>query len=501
MSQKNWNIPLFLFTLLLSPHFLAVGTLHAGVDEGRTALANLAENVESHTLSNGVRVILYRRGIAPVFSGAVVLRVGGADEEIGNTGISHMLEHMAFKGTDTIGTRNFEREKVLLSKLEKVVGRLDAGDKDEQLQTQLEEIHSELADIWISDGFTREYEKRGATGLNATTGKDLTRYFVSLPRTSFEFWAWIESERILNPVMRQFYQERDVVLEERRMRYENDPGGKLYELLLGTVYQSHPYRNPVIGYEHDLRRLTATQVDEFRKKYYVPGNIVVSVVGDIDPETDLQTLEKYFGRLPPGEMPPRPTMSEALQEGERIVHIEAAASPRLSLAYRKPNYPHPDDAAISVMLEVLAGGRTSPLYEELVRKRQVAAGVSHSEGPGQAYENLIFFSISPRSPHTNDEVLQAFDEVITEFKETSITSEQIERAKRSIAMSYLNSLRSSMSLALQFASLEILYDDWQVLSKWYEEVMATTADDLTRVANEYLNSSSRTVGRVETKID
>ena len=157
--------------------------------------------------------------------------------------------------------------------------------------------------------------------------------------------------------MRQFYQERDVVLEERRMRFEDDLGGRLYELLLGVAYQRHPYRAPVIGYEHDIRALTATRLEAFRKRYYVPTNMVVSVVGKVDAEKDLPVIEKFFGRIPSGPAVSRDILSEGPQQGERRVSLKMAASPELIVAYRKPNYPDPDDAPISVMAEILAGSK------------------------------------------------------------------------------------------------------------------------------------------------
>ena len=297
--------------------------------------------------------------------------------------------------------------------------------------------------------------------------------------------------------MRQFYQERDVVLEERRMRFEDDPGGKLYELLLGVAYQRHPYRAPVIGYERDIRSLTATKLEEFRQKYYTPRNIVVSVVGRVDPKEDMKTIAKYFGEIPEGREVVRDIPTEAEPQGERRVSLKMTASPQLIVAYAKPNYPHPDDPALTVAAEILSGSKVSPLYVELVKRRQLAAGIGQEEGPGVAYPNLLMFAATVKAPHTNEELLNAFDGVIERFKRHGPTQEQVDIAKRSIGMEYLGHLRSSQSLALDFASSELVYGSWKASVEWYDQMSRVTIDDVKRVVQKYLLVDRRTIATVE----
>lgn len=468
--------------------------------DSTSALAEMASKVRTYTLKNGLRVILYNRGEAPVFSGAVVVRVGGSDEVVGETGISHIFEHMAFKGSDTVGTKDYGRERKLLARLEELAAESSAAQTlSPEQQKEWDEIHKELRSIWISDDFTRRYEKQGATGQNATTDKEYTKYFVNLPRSAFEFWCEMESDRLLNPVMRQFYQERDVVLEERRMRFEDDPGGRLYELLLGVAYQRHPYRAPVIGYEHDIRSLTATRLEEFRKRYYVPSNMVVSVVGKLNPDEDMKVIEEYFGRLPKGAPVARDIDAEGLQEGERRIQLTMAASPEVIVAYRKPNYPDPDDAPISVMAEILAGSKISPLYTELVKRKQVAASIGNDEGPGIAYPNLLMFSATVKAPHTTEQVINAFDSVISRFRRTGATQEQLDVAKRSIGMTYLAHLQSNQSLALDFASSELVFGSWKASVDWYDAMSKVSIADIRQVADKYLVPESRTIATIERK--
>jgi predicted Zn-dependent peptidase len=470
----------------------------ARLSPSEVGLTQLRKGVQEFTLSNGLKVLMYRRGIAPVFSGVVGVREGGSDEQPGMTGISHMFEHMAFKGTSQIGTRDFKREKPLLEELEKIVSSVPRGSQlSGEKRQRWDEIHAELAKLWTTEEFTRAYEKEGATGINATTDTELTRYFESMPSAAFEFWCRMESARIIDPVMRQFYQERDVVMEERRMRTEDSPEGKLYEEMLGVAFKRHPYRFPVIGYSEDIRSLTATDLERFRKTYYVPSNIVISLVGDVDETRDRPLLERYFGRIPTGPKPPRPSEVEPPQLEERQFTTHFPASPLMYVGYRKPVYPNADDAALSVMAEMLAGSSISPLYTELVKKKKVALSVDVSEAPGVAYPNLLIFSLVPKSPYSNNQLLESFDEVLTSFKEQGVAEDRLEIAKRAMATDFLAKMKSNLSLAIDLASTELVHGSWQVIIDWFEQVMRVSPDDVQRVARQYLVAESRTVAKLE----
>ncbi|RMG39753.1 MAG: insulinase family protein [Candidatus Dadabacteria bacterium] len=494
-----WKKRIWLLTILLLLPFIAVHSLSATTEESREALKSLSAKVKKVTLSNGLRVIMYRRGSAPVFTGALAVRVGGVNEKPGQTGISHLFEHMAFKGTDKIGTRDFGREKKLLARLEEIKGKEARKEPlTERDREELAQLYKELEQLWEINKFMEAFEEHGANGMNATTDKELTQYFVNMPRSAFEFWCWMESERILHPVMRQFYRERDVVLEERRLRYEDDPGGKLYETLLAVAYLRHPYRNPVIGYKSDIESLTASMLYDFHRRYYVPSNMVLSVVGDIDYDRDLQMLEKYFGRIPAGASPSLHIAPEEEQRGERVVEVEFPAAPQLLIAYHKPQYPHPDDPAISIMEEMLAGSRVSPLYKELVQKERIAAEVDYFEAPGRLYPNLVVFSSSVKKPFSVDRFIEKFDRVINDFKKTPVNNDLLLIAKRSVAMNYLSRLSSNDKLALDFASSEVTYGDWRVLIDWFDKAMAVKAEDVSRVARTYLRRGNRTIVKLKT---
>ncbi|MDC0357639.1 insulinase family protein [Oligoflexia bacterium] len=498
----NFTMQNLLCILLAASMFCAAEAFSdtAKPDTSKNALSALAKDVHYFTLKNGLRVILYRRAVAPVFAGVVSVRVGGVNEIPGQTGISHMLEHMAFKGTPFLGTKDYQREKELLKEVEELAAQFGEQPKGTVEQRERwERLHAELNTIWDSNAYFYQYNRRGAYHMNATTAKELTNYYVNLPRNAFEFWCWMESERFLNPVMRQFYKERDVIMEERRMNYEDRPTGKLYEKLLGIVYLSHPYRNPVIGYAADLKKLTATQVERFMKQYYVPSNMAIAVVGDVDPKRDLKVIERYFGRLPAGELPRHPTAVEPQQEGERQVTLKLESSPELALVYRKPQYPDPDDAPLALMLKILAGSNISPLYSKLVKQDQLAVNLSYFEAPGAAYPNFVFFHIPAKNPHTNQELLRAFDKAVLQFKVQGVTEKQLATAKRSLSIEFLNGIRSNKSLALQLLSSELVYGDWKVFLEWYDQLARVTTSDVERVAKQYLVAENRTVGMIETR--
>lgn len=455
-------------------------------------LDRLEQNVQEIVLSNGLRVVIFRRTAAPVFAGQVWVRVGGVDETPGSTGISHMLEHMAFKGTRSIGTKDFDREAKLLAQLEARIHELKSpalASGDERVK----EIQAELAELWEEDEFTNLYELRGASGLNAGTSTDYTVYMVKLPKTAFEFWCWMESERLLNPVFRQFYKEREVVLEERRMRTDDDPGGKLYEVLLATAYLAHPNRLPVIGWRSDLEQLTASATGEFYRTYYRPDNIVVGLAGDIDPEQARPVLERYFGRMPRASSPlPEVRTAEPRQLGERRAEVEFDSRPMFMMAYHKPVFPHPDDAAFTVLHELLSTGRSSLLVREFVQRRKIARGVYTSEGPSERYPTLFLVGASPVEGVTSERLRDELQAALDRVAEEGFREEDIIGAKRRLRVSFLSNLASNYGMARLLGRSELLWGDWKVLVRFYEELGEVSNDDLKRVLREYIRPQNRT---------
>ncbi len=510
-------IRLFRFTLAFSLCLLASGFIRpdAHAEEADTTrplserstkeiLHRLAEGVQRITLSNGLRVLYFRRAQAPVFSAQIWVKVGGVDEVPGVTGVAHMLEHMAFKGSTTIGTKDYEKEKKLLDQFERLQVELEktqkAGEKPEaETLANIKSLRAKLEELWIPNEFSNVYQRQGGVGLNAATGKDYTYYLISLPTVAFELWAWMESDRLLNPVFRQFYKERDVVLEERRMRTDDSPGGKLYEALLASAFWAHPNRLPIIGWPSDLAQLSVSDVREFYKAHYRPDNMVVSLIGDLEPEQVRSTLEKYFGRIPAATSDLREvSVREEKQEGARESTVYFDAEPRFALAYHKPVYPlHKDDLHFGVLHGVLSEGRSSIFYRELVKEKQLASSVSSSEAPGERFPNLFFVWASPRHGVGNEKLITAVDEILERLKTEAVPQKDIDAAKKRIRVDILNTLASNSGLARTLAHAELLWGDWEVLFEMYDTMLSTTSDDLKRLAQTYFTPANRTLVRLE----
>ena len=464
------------------------------------SLGRLKGGVHEFVLENGLKILFYERHVAPVFSGIVSVRVGGVNETLGKTGASHLFEHLAFKGTPEIGTSDYSRERRLLEELEALHEKVDFGQAlSSKEESRKAELLKELNELWKIEEFTNLYRKWGSHGMNATTGKELTNYFSSFPTTSFEFWCWMESERLMRPVARQFYKERDVVLEERRGRYENSPSGKLYEHLLGQAFQRHPYRNPVIGYEGDIRRIQPSDVMELHEEYYVASNIVVSIVGDLSVEDALPVVKRYFGRLRTGPRPEGPDAVEPESVGEKRFSVEHDAEPVFFVGYRKPVYPDSKDVAISLFLEYALGSRVSPIFRELVLERKLASSLGYFEAPSVAYPNLAVIYGEPIAPHSNEFIMQAFDQSLQALLKKEIPAHELAVIKRILMKDALVGLASNMGLARQLAELEQQFGSWKVMFDWYEQMFAVTPEEVRQVAQELLVPRGRTIGFLERK--
>ena len=455
----------------------------------------LLDGVERFSLPNGLKVVFYRRSHAPVFSGQIWVKVGGVNEQIGHTGSAHMLEHMAFKGSETIGTKDYSSERKLLKRLDQL--SLNKNLSKQQVKEK-EKINKQLIKLWKNNEFSRIYEDRGASGLNAATSKDYTYYMVDLPSNAFELWAWMESDRLVNPVFRQFYEEKEVVTEERRMRSDDDPNGKLYEQLIATAFLVHPNRFPVIGWPSDLKNLERAVVKELHDTYYRPDNMVVSIVGDLDLATVKKTMEKYFSRFhkPKTEIPAILTEEEK-QSGTREVVVINKALPRFALAYHKPVYPDADDMKFSVLHSILSDGRSSIFYRRLVEGKKMATSVSSSEAPGELYPSIFYVWGSPKKEIGNKKLITEVETILNELKEKEIPEKDIEAAKKRIRVELLGEMSSSHGLATTLGHAELLWGDWRKMLDMYDITFNVKPQDLRELARKYFTNDNKTVARME----
>ncbi len=464
---------------------------------------SLEGRVKEYTLENGMKVLLLERHESPTLSFYIRFRVGAADENMGMTGTAHLLEHMLFKGTKTLGTKNYAEEEKVLSRMDSVVASLDAerfkGEKADKgflryLEDTLQKLQAEHKKWVVKDEIERIYSQNGAVGFNAFTSQDSTAYVVSLPSNRLELWARIESDRLLNPVLREFYSERDVVMEERRRSYDSKPQRKLMENFLAAAFMASPYGRPIIGWPSDIQSLDKQVTDEFFRTLYSPANTVLAVVGDVNPEEALPVIKKYFERIPRKVLPPPLKTGEPEQAGERRIRVETDANPELIMGFHKPNAPHPDDAVCEIIEGILSYGRTSRLYRRLVEDEKIAVEASASNGfPGERYPNLFILSGTPRHPHTAEELEKALLRELEELKKEPVSDQDLQKIKNQIETSFLRKLDSNSTLAYWLSYGQSLFGDWRYVTdriKAYEKV---TAEDVRRVARKYFIPKNRTV--------
>ena len=465
--------------------------------------ANLEERVVEHRLANGLTLLLMERHQAPIVAVNLTYKVGGVYEHNGITGVAHLYEHMAFKGTRTIGVTDAEKEKPVLEELDRLAEAIlaekakgPAADEARlaTLRKRFTEVEAQAQQFVVPAELASLYQRNGGVGLNASTGKDLTRYFLSFPSNRLPLWAAVESDRMANGVLREFYKEKKVVLEERRQRTDNSPSGRLDEAFAAAAFMAHPYGLPVIGWPSDLEALSRAQTEAFFQTYYGPGNAVLAVVGDIKPKEVIALVEQTFGRIPARPPSPPVLTTEPPYAGERRVDVEFSAEPQLLIGYHKPAAGHPDDDVFDVVESLLAEGRTSRLYKRLVQEKQLAASIqASSDYPGTKYPNLFVISATPRAPHTTVEVEQAVYEELDRLKREPVSPHELQKILNQVDAAQVRALRSNSGMASRLAYFQAISGDWRETFKRRDRIAKVTPDDIRRVATTYFTKSNRVV--------
>ena len=489
---------------------------NAGAKDGAPAqstsldVASFEKRVTVKTLPNGLTVLVWRRTEAPVFSFFAMVDAGSAQDPLHKTGLAHMMEHMAFKGTSDIGTTDYAAEKVALAKVEETYAAYEAErikrlGQDPQKLAQLKQAWQDAikaADQYVvKNEFGKLIEAHGGVGMNAFTNYDETGYMYSMPVNQFELWAALESDRMNHPVMREFYKERNVVMEERRMRTDSNPTGRLLEQFLGTSFLANPYHRPTIGYQSDLEAFSATDAENFFRRYYVPSNIVIALVGDLDPAQVFPIVERYFGQIGTSSKPEELTTQEPAQNSVREVTLNDRAQPLYLEGYHRPDYLAADDTVYDAISDILSNGRTSRLYRSLVRDKQIAAVAAGVSGfPGVKYAHLFTFYAVPIPGHTTDEIAKAFAEEIGKLKTQDVTDEELQMFKTRTKADLIRGLDSNEGLAQQLAIYQTRYGDWRELFRYLDRVDKVTKADVRRVANVVFKDTNRTVGIIHTQM-
>jgi predicted Zn-dependent peptidase len=471
---------------------------------GAQDLKSFESKTTVHRLKNGWTFLIVERPVAPVFSFATIADVGSAQEVPGITGLAHMFEHMAFKGTPHIGTTDYAAEKKALDAVEAAyqayqAERLSPRPDPKKLESLLAAFKAKQQEAarYAVHEFDDIISREGGTGLNASTGADETIYYYSLPANKVELFAYLESERFFHPVFREFYEERDVVREERRMSYESRPIGRLVEQFVTTAFLYHPYQQPGIGTPSDLAAISVTDAEKFFQTYYAPSNLVTAIVGDVSAPKVIPILEKYFGRIPARPAPPPLRTVEPPQVAERTVVLEDPSQPVYLEGYHKPAATHPDQAVYDAIDDILSTGRTSRLYRSLVRDKKLAVEVQSFSGfPGDKYPNLWAVLAIPAFGVSNQQVQAAIREELERLKREDVTEEELAKFKTRAKADLLRSLRSNQGLANQLAEYQRLYGDWRELFRSIDRLEKVTRADIRRVANETFQAPNRTVAMI-----
>jgi len=472
-------------------------------------LASIEKRVTLKVLPNGLTAIVIQRpDSAPVFSFYTNVDTGSVQDPMGKTGLAHMFEHEAFKGTPDIGSKDYAAEKAALQKVEDAYAAfLHERDKpvgrDEQKLKQLEQAWQaaikDAQQYVIPNQFSEIVERNGGENVNASTADDFTEYHYSFPLNRLELWAYLESDRLTQPVFREFYKERNVVMEERRLRTDSAPIGRLVEQFLFEAYSAHPYHRPTVGYMSDLNTISATDAQAFFERYYIPSNMVVAVAGDLDPGPTMAMIEKYFGRIPSHEKPDERTTTEPPQNSERRVVLQEKSQPIYLEGYHRPSYRDKDDAVYDALADLLSDGRTSRLYRTLVRDKRIASDAEGGTGfPGVKYPHLFYFFAAPMPGHTPQEVADAIHGEIDRLKKEDITDDELKMVKTRAKANLIRGLDSNEGLAQELAVYQTLYGDWRELFRSVDRINAVTKADVRRVANEVFVPTNRTVGVIET---
>ena len=492
-------------TLITALAVLAVGLALTGT-AGAQGFLDLEKKVVEKRLPNGLTVILLPRPFAPVVSMVTYADVGGVDENQNATGLAHIFEHMAFKGTHTVGTKDYAKEVQAMKKEDEAFLALRAERmrrpkpdeaKVKELEAVLKKAQDEARQYVVPNEIGDIIERAGGKGLNAFTNFDQTVYHYSLPSNKIELWARLESDRFTNPVLREFYKEKDVIMEEKRMG-ESQPTGRLFSDFMPMAYKASMYRAGVIGFMSDLQGITRAQAEAWFSKYYRARNLTAVIVGDVDPATAMPLLERTLGSIPAGEKPGPVITQEPPQRAEKRLIMEDPSQPFLLIAYHKGDINDPDNAIYEAINDVLAEGRSSRVYKSLVTDKKLALYAGAFTGLGQKYPGLFVFLAVPNKGKTNAECEAAIYEEIEKLKSQPVSDAELQAVKAKEKKKFLGSVDSNMGLAMELASAQNLEGDWREMFRYLSKIDKVTPADIQRVAQATFVRANRTVGMIET---
>lgn len=475
----------------------------------------IKSKIKKYTLENGLKIIFMQNGANPTVALYWKILAGSSDENPSNSGIAHMLEHMLFKGTKIVGTVDYEKEKKYLEVLNIWYHRLDAyksklesaneekekwEKKIQILEKRISILEGEVKKYQISEEDSIIYSINGQRGYNAYTSEDVTNYQIELPSNRIEIWAKLESDRIQNSVFREFYTERNVVAEERRMRVENNPFGFLYEKFIEEIYKGHPYGYPTIGPMKNILNFKKEQAEEYFKNYYRPDNTVIAVVGNFDQEKTFEIIKKYFSNWKKSDYPIPRNKVKKLEYRKVDLKIEKDGSPVQLLAWKKPNFPSRENLVLEILADILTGRMDTRLHKKLIEEQKYASNISlYTSEPGERYENLFLFVIFPnlailKDPNNKEELKEIYNKIqqsileeLEEIKKNGIKEEELNRVKQVSLTKFIKKMRSNAYLADIFTYYELIYGDYSIIFDYYKMIDSITSSEIQKVVKEYLS--------------
>ncbi|MBI2252520.1 MAG: insulinase family protein [Armatimonadetes bacterium] len=471
---------------------------------GMVFASSLKLNIKEYTLKNGMKVLILEKHNFPIFTGYIQFKVGSVNEWPGVTGASHLLEHMMFKGTKSLGTWNYQKELPLIKEIDKIYKEIEKekeklltaygkGDlsKIENLKFKIKKLIDEQRKYIIKDELWGIYQKNGGSGLNASTGWDGTQYYVSLPANRLELWAFLESDRIKNLVFREFYSERDVVYEERRLRTDTQPEGKLWEEFMLSAYTASPYHWEVVGYASDLENMRKDEVADYFKYYYAPNNAVMVLAGDLKGDEAIKIIKKYFEDIPPQNKPKDVFTSEPPQAGEHRIEVEFDAQPSILIGFHGPKFGTQDQYALEIISRILSLGRTSRFYKNLIEKKQFALDVS-AFNFSRRLGNYFIIQAYPKAPHSLQELEEAIYQELENLKINPASDWELNKIKNQIDIEFIRSLDSNLGMAFQLGYAQALTGSWKNFDE-REKLKKITPKDIQLAAQKYFVKKNRTV--------
>ena len=458
--------------------------------------------VVSYTLKNGLKLLILEKHFVPTVSLTITFKVGNVDTPQGKTGLAHLFEHMAFKGSKNMNTSDYKKEKVVLDKIEAVAQRLieeevkgEAGDQEKvkALKKELDGLEKEADKYAVTSELNKVYGELGEHGLNAGTSQDYTTYMVSLPSSRLEAWMVIESDRFKNAVLREFYRERSVVMEERRM-YESDPSYLVGEALSAAAFTAHPYRTHPLGWMDDLKRLTRTDAEKFFGDFYAPNNATLAVVGDVKPAEVIRLAEKYFAGWKSKTIAVTPITREPEQNSEKRVNVFAKAQPAIRMAFHNPGLGNRDMYPLIMLSEILSNGKTARFYRNLVEGSQLALyAYSSPMSPGIRYPSLFVAAAAPKAPHTAEELETAIWAEIDRLKKEPPTQWEMERVINNYEADMVKQLEGSHELSNNLAINNQILGDWKFDWIILEKLRAVKPADVSAAVAKYFTRANYTV--------